>query len=73
MRDMYRFSASSGEEYVKPSDPQTLGPERGGHGQLPLQANSSSSLQHRIHVHVTKKNSIRPQNQTQTIFNKYHI
>lgn len=52
--NQYPWRASSGEGYVTPSDPHTGGPGVGEHGQVPLQANSSSSLIKRIQVYIMR-------------------
>lgn len=56
--NQYPLRASSGEGYVTPSDPHTGGPGVGEHGQVPLQANSSSSLIKRIQVYIYEIYSI---------------
>lgn len=52
--NQYPLRASSGEGYVTPSDPHTGGPGVGAHGQVPLQANSSSSLIKRIQIYIKR-------------------
>lgn len=56
--NQYPLRASSGEGYVTPSDPHTGGPGVGEHGQVPKQANSSSSLIKRIQVYIYEIYSI---------------